>query len=164
MWRSLQTEEGNDCRLRAHNVTASVFLGGFGFRSDPESSKLQSSFQYWTLAPDGERSFIFSELLQYELDGEKADSKHGLLLLRSPTSRAWACGTNFPYAKLYTLPYVQVVQQYRSTWIPMLKIFEKDHLRYQEFVFQFAVAALAKVKPIMTKIVWVIGGQLFGKN
>ena len=40
----------------------------------------------------------------------------------------------------------------------MLKIFEKDHLRYQAFVFQFAVAALAKGKPIMTKIVWVIGG------
>ena len=40
----------------------------------------------------------------------------------------------------------------------MLKIFEKDHLRYQAFVFQFAVAALAKGKPTMTKIVWVIGG------
>lgn len=51
----------------------------------------------------------------------------------------------------------------------MLKIFEKDHLRYQEFVFQFEVAALAKVKPIMTKIVFdknCFGhrGQLFGKN
>ena len=40
----------------------------------------------------------------------------------------------------------------------MLKIFEKNHLRYQEFVFQFAVLALAKGKPIMTKIVWVMGG------
>ena len=40
----------------------------------------------------------------------------------------------------------------------MLKIFEKNRLRYQEFVFQFAVLALAKGKPIMTKIVWVIGG------
>lgn len=130
-------------------------MGGFGFRTDPESSKLQSSFQYWTLALDSEQSLIFSELLQYELDGEKADSKHGLLLLRSPISiGAWACRTNFPYAKLYTLRYVQCVQQYRSAWIPMLKIFEKDHLRYQEFVFQFAVAALAKAKPIMTKIVF----------
>ena len=46
----------------------------------------------------------------------------------------------------------------------MLKIFEKDHLRYQAFVFQFAVAALAKGKPIMTKIVWVIGGGGVGGN